>query len=40
MIEDELAEKLINSEISENSDVKIFVEQGKISIKQLDLAKA
>lgn len=39
MVEDRLAEKLINGEIKESSDVKIMVENGQIQIRQLDLAK-
>ncbi|MBI2356233.1 MAG: ATP-dependent Clp protease ATP-binding subunit [Candidatus Doudnabacteria bacterium] len=39
LVEDRLAEKLINGEIKESSEIKIFMENGQIQIKQLDMAK-
>ncbi|MGE5297791.1 MAG: ATP-dependent Clp protease ATP-binding subunit [Acidobacteriaceae bacterium] len=40
MVEDQLAEKIINGEIAENSELKAVVENGQLVVKQLDLAKA
>jgi ATP-dependent Clp protease ATP-binding subunit ClpC len=39
LVEDPLAEKIINGEVTEQSEVKISAENGFLSIKQLDLAK-
>ncbi|HYE22122.1 MAG TPA: ATP-dependent Clp protease ATP-binding subunit [Verrucomicrobiae bacterium] len=40
LIEDPLAEKLINGEITEASEVKVGLDQGYLTIRQVDLAKA
>ncbi len=38
-IEDPIAEKIINGEILEQTDVKIGIEQGFVTVKEVDLAK-
>jgi ATP-dependent Clp protease ATP-binding subunit ClpC len=39
-LEDQLAEKIINGEVSENSDIRVGAEQDRIVIRQVDMAKA
>ena len=39
LIEDPLAEKIISGEVNENTDVKLSVDQGYVTIRQVDLAK-
>ena len=40
LIEDHLAEKIINGEIAEMSEIKVTIENNKVITKQIELARA